>query len=140
MKLIKYQITERKYMEVKVCEPNHIQTIQTLNKMFYQSKRKDLYYKRHVVSIDKLKEFGYEPKDNDFLEKVNLNKIFESLYRAINSLSIKQKIVIIYVYFLDYKLLDLAMLLDTSIQNVFQIEKRALKKLKHILLKKYKLF
>ena len=100
MKLIKYQITERKYIEVKVCEPNHIQTIQTLNKMFYQSKRKDLYYKRHVVSIDKLKEFGYEPKDNDFLEKVNLNKIFESLYRAINSLSVKQKIVIIYIYFL----------------------------------------
>ena len=40
MKLIKYQITERKYIEVKVCEPNHIQTIQTLNKCFIKAKEK----------------------------------------------------------------------------------------------------
>lgn len=140
MKKLKYQITKRQFIQITVNSFEEEQCIKTLNKMFYNSKDKDYFYRKNVLSLNMLQESGYEAKDNTLQFKIITKNINEVLYMALDELTDKQKQVIYYLYFKDCGSSEVALILNTSIQNVNQTKLRALKKLKELLENKYKFF
>lgn len=91
MKLIKYQITAKKYKEISVDDETYENTIKILNKMFYKQQSKDYFYRKKVVSLEMLNEKGYDISDNSLLNQIYKNKKYELLYSSIDKLSKKQK-------------------------------------------------
>lgn len=133
MKKVKYQITKKKYLIVKVENEEEEKLIKELNKLFYQSKDKDYFYRKNVLSLNRLQEKGYQITDNTLINEIISKELSELLISKIKQLSSVQQIVINYMFFLNYTTKEIATMFNTTRQNINQIKNRALKKLKELL-------
>ena len=133
MKKVKYQITKKKYLIIKVENEEEEELIKELNKLFYQSKDKDYFYRKNVLSLNRLQEKGYQITDNTLINEIIRKELSELLISKIKQLSSVQQIVINYMFFLNYTTKEIATMFNTTRQNINQIKNRALKKLKELL-------
>lgn len=138
MKLIKYQITAKKYKKISVDDETYENTIKILNKIFYKQQSKDYFYRKKVVSLEMLNEKGYDISDNSLLNQIYKNKKYELLYSSIDKLSKKQKQIIKYIFFQGYSLKESAQILKINYQSAFELKKRALTRLNMLLKENYK--
>ena len=133
MKLVKYQITKNKYLYVEAKNNNEEELIKELNRLFYQSRDKDFFYRKNVLSLNGLQEKGFEIKDNTLINEITRLNQQELLISKIKQLSLVQQLVINYVFFLNYTTKEIATMFNTTNQNINQIKNRALKKLRKLL-------
>ena len=101
-KKVVYQITRTKYqiIEVETLEDENI--IKELNRDFERNEKREKVMKTKCISLEYLYEkTGYEPVDTSLTGEQEYEKeIFnEKLHHAINSLTPRQKEVIMKVYF-----------------------------------------
>ena len=133
MKLVKYQITKNKYLYVEAKNNNEEELIKELNRLFYQSRDKDFFYRKNVLSLNGLQEKGFEIKDNTLINEITRLNQQELLISKIKQLSLVQQLVINYIFFLNYTTKEIAIMFNTTNQNINQIKNRALKKLRKLL-------
>ena len=133
MKLVKYQITKNKYLYVEAKNNNEEELIKELNRLFYQSRDKDFFYRKNVLSLNGLQEKGFEIKDNTLINEITRLNQQELLISKIKQLSLVQQLVINYIFFLNYTTKEIATMFNTTNQNINQIKNRALKKLRKLL-------
>ena len=133
MKLVKYQITKNKYLYVEAKNNNEEELIKELNRLFYQSRAKDFFYRKNVLSLNGLQEKGFEIKDNTLINEITRLNQQELLISKIKQLSLVQQLVIYYIFFLNYTTKEIATMFNTTNQNINQIKNRALKKLRKLL-------
>ena len=133
MKLVKYQITKNKYLYVETKNNNEEKLIKELNRLFYQSRDKDFFYRKNVLSLNGLQEKGFEIKDNTLINEITRLNQKELLISKIKQLSLVQQLVINYIFFLNYTTKEIATMFNTTNQNINQIKNRALKKLRKLL-------
>ena len=133
MKLVKYQITKNKYLYVEAKNNNEEELIKELNRLFNQSRDKDFFYRKNVLSLNGLQEKGFEIKDNTLINEITRLNQQELLISKIKQLSLVQQLVIYYIFFLNYTTKEIATMFNTTNQNINQIKNRALKKLRKLL-------
>ena len=133
MKLVKYQLTNKKYLYVEAKNNKEEDLIKELNRLFYQSRDKDYFYRKNVLSLNRLQEKGYQITDNTLINEIISKELRELLISKIKQLSSVQQLVINYMFFLNYTTKEIATMFNTTNQNINQIKNRALKKLKELL-------
>ena len=132
---IKYQITEKRYIVVETKNEKEKQAITLMNKLFYKERYEKRKYQKTTYSFEQMNESGFQIKDCALQNYIKQMFLKEILNKAIKSLPIKQQKIIIYLFYYEYPLYEIAKRLKTSIQNVNQIKLRALRNLRNILIK-----
>lgn len=142
-KKVVYQITRTKYqmVEVETLEDENI--IKELNRDFERNEKREKVIQKKCISLEYLHEkTGYEPVDTSITgEQAYEKEIFnERLHQAIDSLTKRQKEIVIKVYFEDKSQVEIARELGVSEAIISKTMKRALSNLKKFLEEKQKNF
>ena len=137
MKKVKYQITKKKYLIVEVENEEDEECIKLLNRLFYRDRDKDFFYRKNVVSLEKIKEKGFDFVDDTLQAKIILEKENEFLSVAIKSLPSRQQQIIRYIFYQGHTLYEASKMLKIHYQSAYDLKRRALKRLKKIITKQF---
>lgn len=135
MKKVKYQITKKKYLILEVENEEDEECIKLLNRLFYRDRNKDFFYRKNVVSLEKIKEKGFDFVDDTLQTKITLEKENEFLSVAIKSLPPRQQQIIRYIFYQGLTLYEASKMLKIHYQSAYDLKRRALKRLRKIITK-----
>lgn len=135
MKKVKYQVTKKKYLIVEVENEGDEECIKLLNRLFYRDRDKDFFYRKNVVSLEKIKEKGFDFVDDTLQAKIILEKENEFLSVALKSLPSRQQQIISYIFYQGLTLYEASKILNIHYQSAYDLKRRALKRLKKIITK-----
>jgi len=138
-KKVVYQITKTKYQMIEVETLEEEEIIKELNRDFDRNEKREKVIQTKCISLEYLHEkTGYEPVDMSLTgEQAYDKEIFnERLHQAIDSLTPKQKEVIIKVFFENKTKAEVAKELGVKKSTISITLERALNNLRGLLEKK----
>lgn len=142
-KKVIYQITRTKYQIVEVETEEQEELIKELNRDFEREDKREKTAQARYISLDYLFESeGYEPPDNSlsaeekYIEREQKEIFSARLHKAIESLTPRQKGMVIMVYFEGKSQVEVAKELKVTEGTVSKTLERALINLKKFLEKK----
>lgn len=142
-KKVVYQITRTKFQLIEVETEEQELLIKELNRDFERVDKQEKTARKRCVSLDSLFENeGYEIADSSpsgeeaYIEKTEREQFNARLYKAINSLTKRQKEIVVKVFFQGKSQTEVARELSITKGTVSVTMERALANLKEILEKK----
>ena len=125
----KYKISKKRFIKVPIQDEKELECINWLNNQL----SKDIYYQKkerqNIISLDLLKEKGFEPSSSSLMEEIDKKEEYLKLYKAIKQLTTKQKQVIVKHFFEDQSLRSIASYYGVSHVTIHEILHNALKKM-----------
>lgn len=139
-KKVLYQITRTRYEMVEVETEEQEELIKELNRDFEREDKREKTARARCVSLDYMFESeGFEPADNTpsgeeaYIEKADKELFNARLHKAIDSLTKRQKEIVVKVYFENKTQAEIARELGVSEAIISKTMKRALGNLKKYL-------
>lgn len=127
---VKYKISKRRYMILKVKSKEEKEIVNMLNNELSKELYDEKIIRKKVISLDLLKEKGIEPFVEPNLRDFEKEKLIMKLYKAINYLTSKQKEIIKLHFFYNVSLRKIAKLKNVSYSSIHEAYISALKKIK----------
>lgn len=111
-KKVIYKITRHEFEIIEVTTPEEEKLIEELNKEFERVEKAEQRYRARFLSLDELYETqGFEPADSsppDDEDEEEQERFHVKLHAAINTLSERQKQIIVMHYFQDKSQVEIA--------------------------------
>lgn len=111
-KKVIYKITRHEFEIIEVTTPEEEKLIEELNKEFERVEKAEQRYRARFLSLDELYETqGFEPADSspsDDEDEEEKERFHAKLHAAINTLSERQKQIIVMHYFQDKSQVEIA--------------------------------
>lgn len=111
-KKVIYKITRHEFEIIEVTTPEEEKLIEELNKEFERVEKAEQRYRARFLSLDELYETqGFEPADSspsDDEDEEEKERFHAKLHAAINTLSKRQKQIIVMHYFQDKSQVEIA--------------------------------
>lgn len=111
-KKVIYKITRHEFEIIEVTTPEEEKLIEELNKEFERVEKAEQRYRARFLSLDELYETqGFEPADSspsDNEDEEEQERFHVKLHAAINTLSKRQKQIIVMHYFQDKSQVEIA--------------------------------
>lgn len=135
-KKVIYKITRHEFEIIEVTTPEEEKLIEELNKEFERVEKAEQRYRARFLSLDELYETqGFEPADSslsDDEDEEEKERFLAKLHAAINTLSKRQKQIIVMHYFQDKSQVEIAKELHITESTVSITLERAHNNLKKI--------